>query len=50
MIERVWLILPPPHDLVQVDQALHMEIWQSTAQAWVLHAEVLSRAGQATPP
>ena len=50
MIERVWLILPPPHDLVQVDQALHMEIWQSTAQAWVLHAEVAVMAGQAAPP
>jgi hypothetical protein len=33
MMERVWLILPPPHDLLHEDQALHIEIWQSTGQA-----------------
>ena len=38
---------PVPHDLVQVDQAPHDAMPQSTGHAWVLQARVSAECGHA---
>jgi hypothetical protein len=46
--ERTWP--PPPHDLVQVDHAVHAVSTQSTGHEALLQVRISWSCGQATPP
>jgi hypothetical protein len=48
--ERERLMLPEPHDFVQVLQGSHVAAMQLTGQQTVLHARVSALCGQASPP
>jgi hypothetical protein len=50
MMERLWLIKPPPHVALHEFHVLHMDTSQSMGHGEVLHSCVCDKAGHETPP